>query len=296
MKIFLSDELDISLESLASESDGLEVATFRLIESAIAQGFADQLYVCFCESRPHLRFDLVENLDSGKREANLQDRLGLLLMKVFSNIPFAKRRRKMIYFKLEGKLEETQINNAILRKWEEELREISGDFSIKIVEVEEGSIKLKLSISPEGLEALKEAIQSGLLTQIGGIPISDSETISDARISSYHGADEDDIDAGRMREIRSVKRLLTQSRLGERKLKSSNLDVLVLPHELVDTNLQKYAISEFKPPSPPLAKEPPRWPVIIFFLLLIFAIPNVSISISFRERCVGSLCALIPEE
>jgi len=58
------------------------------------------------------------------------------------------------------------------------LQKISGDASIEIVDIEEGSIRLILEGSTEGLEKLEALFKSGELTEVEGIPVEDVSFIA----------------------------------------------------------------------------------------------------------------------
>ena len=76
-------------------------------------------------------------------------------------------------FSITGSFEKSKINVAKLKAIEASLREIAGDVSLKIVDIEEGSIKLILEGSQEGLERLEQLFKSGELTEILDIPVED---------------------------------------------------------------------------------------------------------------------------
>ena len=59
------------------------------------------------------------------------------------------------------------------------LREISGDDSIKIIDLDEGSIKLILEGSEEGLKRIEELFASGELTELEGIAVEDVHPLSE---------------------------------------------------------------------------------------------------------------------
>ena len=76
-------------------------------------------------------------------------------------------------FSFTGSFEKNKINVAKLKVIEATLREITGDVSLQIVDIEEGSIKLILEGSQEGLEQLEQLFKSGRLNQLLDIPIED---------------------------------------------------------------------------------------------------------------------------
>ena len=76
---------------------------------------------------------------------------------------------KQLTFVLTGTI--SDIDKAKLRAIQAHLRKISGDAELTIIDVEEGSIKIKLNGSPEGLNKLEELFKSGKLTEVLGIPV-----------------------------------------------------------------------------------------------------------------------------
>lgn len=58
------------------------------------------------------------------------------------------------------------------------LQKEAGDFSIKIVDIEEGSVKLTLEGSQSGLEQIEALFKSGQLAEVLGIPILDAQFIT----------------------------------------------------------------------------------------------------------------------
>ena len=76
-------------------------------------------------------------------------------------------------FSITGSFEKNKINVAKLKAIEASLREITGDASLKIIDIEEGSIRLILEGSQEGLERLEQLFKSGELTEVLDIPVED---------------------------------------------------------------------------------------------------------------------------
>jgi|GEM_PF-5802908 len=72
--------------------------------------------------------------------------------------------------------------NAIVKL----LRQITGDALIEIVDIQEGSIKLILTGTPEALEMIQTLYRSGELTEVEGIPI---EYVDFDNISSQYQQD-----------------------------------------------------------------------------------------------------------
>ena len=58
------------------------------------------------------------------------------------------------------------------------LQEITGDTSIKIVDIEKGSIRLILEGSQESLEQIEALFKSGQLTEVEGIPVQDVQFVT----------------------------------------------------------------------------------------------------------------------
>jgi uncharacterized protein YjbI with pentapeptide repeats/transcriptional regulator with XRE-family HTH domain len=59
------------------------------------------------------------------------------------------------------------------------LRQLVGDVTLTIKDVEEGSIKITLEGSGEGIERLAELFESGELTEVLGIPVEDIQLLPD---------------------------------------------------------------------------------------------------------------------
>ena len=97
--------------------------------------------------------------------------------------------QKRLAFAIAGSIEE--VDQAKLKVIAALLQEISGDTSIKIIAMQEGSIRLILEGSQEGLEKLKELFESGELTKVDDIPVEyvrflDTEiSDDDAKIETY---------------------------------------------------------------------------------------------------------------
>lgn len=78
---------------------------------------------------------------------------------------------KQLTFVLTGTIGD--VDKAKLRAIQAHLRKISGDAELTIIDVEEGSIKLKLDGSPESLKKLQELFKSGELNDVLDIPVED---------------------------------------------------------------------------------------------------------------------------
>ncbi|NJM23972.1 MAG: hypothetical protein HC907_38035 [Richelia sp. SM1_7_0] len=74
--------------------------------------------------------------------------------------------KKQLAFAIAGSIDE--IDQVKLKAILALLKKISGDASIEIIRVEEGSIRLILEGSEEGLERIKEVFESGELTEVLG--------------------------------------------------------------------------------------------------------------------------------
>jgi uncharacterized protein YjbI with pentapeptide repeats len=162
LAMFCSEELGLSLSTVANEIQGLDLVAFNLIEQACAEGFIDQLYAAFCREREHLSFRLsceaAQQVDEQKEQES---------------------QRTLVAFVLQGSLEDTPLNRAKIEAIEAQLRSLSGDASLQLIDVREGSIKIHLDISEEGLERLQELIASGELADIEGLPVLGVGTLID---------------------------------------------------------------------------------------------------------------------
>ncbi|NEP55853.1 MAG: hypothetical protein F6K31_02370 [Symploca sp. SIO2G7] len=74
-------------------------------------------------------------------------------------------------FVLTGSISE--FDKSKLKAIAAHLQKLSWDTELTIIDTEEGSIKLILEGSPEGLKRLEELFKSGELTEILGIPVED---------------------------------------------------------------------------------------------------------------------------
>jgi uncharacterized protein YjbI with pentapeptide repeats/transcriptional regulator with XRE-family HTH domain len=93
-----------------------------------------------------------------------------------SSITKQQTTRKAIFI-LSGTID--TVNKAKLKAIEEHLRKISGDANLTFTDVEEGSIKITLEGSDDGIERLWELFESGELTEVLGIPVEDIQLLSD---------------------------------------------------------------------------------------------------------------------
>lgn len=97
---------------------------------------------------------------------------------------------KQLTFVLTGTIGE--VDKAKLRAIQAHLRKISGDAELTIIDVEEGSIRLRLDGSPEGLKKLEELFKSGELTEVLDIPVEDVYFASNETEDSEENTEDDD--------------------------------------------------------------------------------------------------------
>ena len=107
------------------------------------------------------------------------EHLGTDRTDVFNKKPTTKKR---LAFAIAGSID--QADKAKLKAIVALIQKMTGDDSIDIVGIEEGSIRLILEGSEEGLQKLKELFESGELTEVEGIPVEyvrflDTETLDD---------------------------------------------------------------------------------------------------------------------
>ena len=97
---------------------------------------------------------------------------------------------KRLSFAIAGSIDE--IDKHKLKAITALLRQLSGDASIEIVDAYEGSIKLILGGSPQGLERIEELFKSGQFSEIAGTAIQDVHHLNKdelARIIKERGGD-----------------------------------------------------------------------------------------------------------
>lgn len=133
-------------------------------------------------------------------------------------------RKRRATFVLTGTID--SIDETILKAIEAHLRKISKDATLTIIKAEEGSIKITLEGSPEGLERLKELFESGELNEVLGISVEDMQLLpSDVK--------EDNND-----KFRLINEIIAQGAKG-RNLSGANLRGANLQGtNLQDTNLE----------------------------------------------------------
>ena len=81
--------------------------------------------------------------------------------------------KKRSAFSIIGSTESDPITVAKLKAIVASLQDITGDASLQIVDIEEGSIRLILEGSQKGLERLEQLFLSGELTEVLDIPVED---------------------------------------------------------------------------------------------------------------------------
>ncbi|NER97565.1 MAG: pentapeptide repeat-containing protein [Symploca sp. SIO1B1] len=126
-------------------------------------------------------------------------------------------------FVLTGSIDE--FDKSKLKALTAHLRKLSRDVELTIIDTEEGSIKLILEGSPEGLKRLEELFKSGELTEVLGIPV------EDVRFPSGETSSKDE-EAKIAEKSRLVEEILTQGAEG-RNLSGANLSGV----DLSDANL-----------------------------------------------------------
>lgn len=130
------------------------------------------------------------------------------------------------------------------------LQEITGDTSIKIVDIEKGSLKLILEGSQESLELLEALFKSGQLTEVLGIPVEDVKILPNKTLENDQDIDKDNIDKQRLAftitntiskiDIQSLKKVLTATvDSSEENINSDLLD----SHHKEDVDSHDVAIS-----------------------------------------------------
>nr|MDZ8061302.1 pentapeptide repeat-containing protein [Nostoc sp. EkiNYC01] len=77
--------------------------------------------------------------------------------------------KKQLAFAIAGSIQD--VDHAKLKAILALLQKISGDATIEIIRVEEGSIRIILNGSDEGLERIKELVESGELTEVLGTSV-----------------------------------------------------------------------------------------------------------------------------
>lgn len=85
--------------------------------------------------------------------------------------------KPLLSFAIAGTID--QVDQKILDVIIELLRQKTSDISVAIVDIQEGSIKLILTGTPEALEMIQSLYRSGELTEVEGIPIENVELLVD---------------------------------------------------------------------------------------------------------------------
>ncbi|NES20761.1 MAG: pentapeptide repeat-containing protein [Symploca sp. SIO3E6] len=104
-------------------------------------------------------------------------------------------------FVLTGSIDE--FDKSKLKAIAAHLQKLSKDLDLTIIDTEEGSIKLILEGSPEGLKRLEELFKSGELTEVLGIPV------EDVRFPSEEASSKDE-KAEIAEEIRLMEKIMTR--------------------------------------------------------------------------------------
>jgi RNA polymerase sigma factor (sigma-70 family) len=82
--------------------------------------------------------------------------------------PVAKRRCLVVI-----KATMRDFDDEVLARVTAELRQLTGDFSLTITDIEEGSVRLKISLSPAGAQALLKLRARGQLSSLHGFEVED---------------------------------------------------------------------------------------------------------------------------
>ena len=174
----LAYELEKNLDEIATDTN-LKDIIFNLIKTAYSENWIEDL------------IDAARNRNPGnsKLKAIASEKK---LNKASVRIDFnscdkqdinGQLDKKYSAFSITGSFEKNKINVAKLKAIEASLREITGDASLQIVDIEEGSIRLILEGSQEGLKRIKELFKSGELAEVLDIPI-ENVTFIDAGTSN----------------------------------------------------------------------------------------------------------------
>jgi uncharacterized protein YjbI with pentapeptide repeats len=91
-------------------------------------------------------------------------------------------KRKRGAFIIEGSLDLTPTQLAKLQAIERMLQQLTGDASLTVIDILEGSIRLVLEGSESGVDRLQELLDSGELTEILGFSVIAVEPVAEATI------------------------------------------------------------------------------------------------------------------
>jgi Pentapeptide repeats (8 copies) len=151
---------------------------------------------------------------------------------------------KRLAFAIAGSIEDGQINRAKLNAIVAMLQRLTGDTSIEIVAIEEGSIRLILKGSDDGLKQLEELVNSGLLTEVEGIPVEYARFVESEESAEET---EDDEKSRLIREILiqgGIGRNLSKADLSKADLSKANLSGVYLNRaNLSGANLNRANLS-----------------------------------------------------
>ncbi|WP_126388206.1 pentapeptide repeat-containing protein [Pseudanabaena sp. ABRG5-3] len=78
---------------------------------------------------------------------------------------------RLAAFVIEGSFPVDALTQAKIQALVKQLQKITGDASLEIVDIQEGSIKIILTGTPEALTMIQKLYESGLFTEVDGIPI-----------------------------------------------------------------------------------------------------------------------------
>ena len=93
--------------------------------------------------------------------------------------------KSMMIISALGSLEDTPINRAKLKAIEAQMQELTGDFNLKIMNIDEGSIKITIQGAEDSIDRLEELFRSGDLKIIEDIPITELRKLSELEKIQY---------------------------------------------------------------------------------------------------------------
>ncbi|NES81234.1 MAG: hypothetical protein F6K10_07380 [Moorea sp. SIO2B7] len=102
------------------------------------------------------------------------------IINIYGNIPPQSKSQEpgRLAFAIAGTLD--NIDRAKLNAIAALLKKISGDASIEIIDLDEGSIKIILEGSEEGLSKIQELFESGELNEVEGFPVEYVRSLTEA--------------------------------------------------------------------------------------------------------------------
>ena len=172
----LSFGLDEKLDIIASGGNLREIV-FNLIKQVEAENRVENLIYAACQSNPgNSRLKAIAEaakLDKTSEIAICDADKVIDFNSRYENDRTRQSDNNNSAFSITGSFEKNKINVAKLKAIEASLQEIAGDASLKIIDIEEGSIRLILEGSQEGLERLEQLFKSGELTEVLDIPVED---------------------------------------------------------------------------------------------------------------------------